>query len=74
MVQILARLAIWIDCLTLREPSSGDHRRTLANQSAPNTRREAGTFGRAATLAYYPNKQMTTGEGGMIVTDDAGWE
>ncbi len=31
----------------------------------------AGTLGRAATFAFYPNKQMTTGEGGMIVTDDA---
>jgi perosamine synthetase len=37
-------------------------------------RRQAGTFGHAATLAYYPNKQMTTGEGGMIVTDDADWD
>ena len=34
--------------------------------------RPAGAFGRAATFAFYPNKQMTTGEGGMIVTDDAG--
>jgi perosamine synthetase len=25
---------------------------------------------RAAVFAFYPNKQMTTGEGGMIVTDD----
>jgi len=32
--------------------------------------RLAGTFGDAATFAFYPNKQMTTGEGGMIVTDD----
>jgi perosamine synthetase len=32
--------------------------------------RLAGTFGRASTFAFYPNKQMTTGEGGMIVTDD----
>jgi len=32
--------------------------------------RKVGTFGRAATFAFYPNKQMTTGEGGMIVTDD----
>jgi perosamine synthetase len=32
--------------------------------------RLAGTFGRAATFAFYPNKQMTTGEGGMIVTRD----
>jgi len=31
---------------------------------------KVGTFGRAATFAFYPNKQMTTGEGGMIVTDD----
>jgi perosamine synthetase len=29
-----------------------------------------GTFGDAAVFAFYPNKQMTTGEGGMIVTDD----
>ena len=36
--------------------------------------RQAGTFGRAATFAYYPNKQMTTGEGGMIVTDDDAWD
>jgi len=28
----------------------------------------AGTLGDAGTFAFYPNKQMTTGEGGMIVT------
>jgi perosamine synthetase len=33
-------------------------------------RRMVGTFGAASTFAFYPNKQMTTGEGGMIVTDD----
>ena len=32
--------------------------------------RLAGAFGLASTFAFYPNKQMTTGEGGMIVTDD----
>jgi perosamine synthetase len=32
--------------------------------------RKAGTFGRAGVFGFYPNKQMTTGEGGMIVTDD----
>ena len=32
--------------------------------------RAVGTFGRAGTFAFYPNKQMTTGEGGMVVTDD----
>jgi len=30
-----------------------------------------GRFGRAAAFAFYPNKQLTTGEGGMIVTSDA---
>jgi dTDP-4-amino-4,6-dideoxygalactose transaminase len=29
----------------------------------------AGTFGDLSCFAFYPNKQMTTGEGGMIVTD-----
>lgn len=32
--------------------------------------RKVGTFGRAGVFAFYPNKQMTTGEGGMIVTGD----
>ncbi len=31
----------------------------------------AGTFGHAAAFAFYPNKQMTTGEGGMVITNDA---
>jgi perosamine synthetase len=29
-----------------------------------------GTLGDAGTFAFYPNKQMTTGEGGMIVTNN----
>jgi len=29
-----------------------------------------GTFGNCATFAFYPNKQITTGEGGMLITDD----
>ena len=33
-------------------------------------RRPIGSFGRAGVYAFYPNKQITTGEGGMIVTDD----
>lgn len=32
--------------------------------------KKAGTFGDASVFAFYPNKQMTVGEGGMIVTDD----
>lgn len=33
--------------------------------------RLAGTMGRAGVFGFYPNKQVTTGEGGMVVTDDA---
>lgn len=32
--------------------------------------RPVGSFGRAGVFGFYPNKQITTGEGGMIVTDD----
>jgi perosamine synthetase len=34
--------------------------------------RPLGSFGDVAVFAFYPNKQITTGEGGMVVTDDAG--
>src|SRR5262245_51569833 len=36
--------------------------------------RAVGTLGDAAVFAFYPNKQMTTGEGGMIVTSDPAWD
>ena len=32
--------------------------------------RAIGSFGRAGVFSFYPNKQITAGEGGMIVTDD----
>ncbi|HHT64202.1 MAG: DegT/DnrJ/EryC1/StrS family aminotransferase [Bacillota bacterium] len=32
--------------------------------------KKAGTFADGAVFAFYPNKQITTGEGGMIVTTD----
>lgn len=31
-----------------------------------------GSFGDISTFSFYPNKHITTGEGGMVVTDDAG--
>ncbi len=33
--------------------------------------KKAGSFGDAAVFAFYPNKQITTGEGGIVVTSDA---
>ena len=32
--------------------------------------RPCGSFGDISTFSFYPNKHITTGEGGMIVTDD----
>ena len=32
--------------------------------------RPCGSFGKISTFSFYPNKHITTGEGGMIVTDD----
>ena len=31
---------------------------------------KVGTFGDCGVFAFYPNKQMTTGEGGVVVTDN----
>lgn len=33
--------------------------------------RPCGSFGALSIFSFYPNKHITTGEGGMIVTDDA---
>ena len=32
--------------------------------------KKAGSFGVAGAFAFYPNKQITTGEGGVVVTDN----
>ena len=32
--------------------------------------KKVGTFGKMSVFGFYPNKQITTGEGGMILTDD----
>jgi perosamine synthetase len=46
-------------------------RRLLRRLRRPRARTRDRLFsGRAGIFAFYPNKQITTGEGGMIVTDD----
>ncbi len=49
--------------LFLLEDAAHAHGSTLGQKSA-------GTFGVAASFSFYPTKVMTSGEGGMIVTDD----
>lgn len=39
-------------------------------QGASHRGRQAGAFGVAGSFSFYPTKVMTSGEGGMIVTDD----
>jgi perosamine synthetase len=36
--------------------------------------RKVGTLGDVGVFAFYPNKQMTVGEGGVIVTNNAEWD
>jgi len=33
-------------------------------------RKKCGSFGELSVFSFYPNKQITTGEGGIVVTDD----
>lgn len=62
------------DMQTIRE-LAGDYGLAVIEDSceaigATYRGKQAGTFGDMSCFAFYPNKQMTTGEGGMIVTDD----
>ncbi len=34
--------------------------------------KKCGSFGDISIMSFYPNKHVTTGEGGMVLTDDAG--
>lgn len=42
----------------------------LARMNDSETWRRCGSFGEASCFSFYANKLVTTGEGGMIVTDD----
>lgn len=65
------------------QPPDWDRLREIANKhnllliedsaeaiGATYKNRKAGSLGDAGLFAFYPNKQMTTGEGGIIVTDN----
>lgn len=39
-------------------------------RSHAGTSRPVGSFGDIATFSFYPNKHVTTGEGGMVLTND----
>ncbi|MGH8520690.1 MAG: DegT/DnrJ/EryC1/StrS family aminotransferase [Gammaproteobacteria bacterium] len=61
----------WEDVLTI----AGRHGLVVIDDSAEALGAEyrgekIGRFGTAAVFAFYPNKQITTGEGGIVVTND----
>lgn len=69
-VDVFGHLADWDALRTIADT----HQLSLIEDSCEalgTTRagKHAGTFGDCGTFAFYPNKQMTTGEGGIIVTD-----
>lgn len=49
--------------LKIIEDSAEMHGQTYKGQPC-------GSFGEISTLSFYPNKHITTGEGGMVLTDD----
>lgn len=62
-------MAPWLDLayrhdLRIIEDAAEMHGQTYRDQPC-------GSFGNMSTFSFYPNKHVTTGEGGMIVTDDA---
>jgi len=57
------------------QATADTHRLTLIEDScealgAEYKGKPAGSLGNMGVFAYYPNKQITTGEGGMVVTND----
>lgn len=70
-VDILGHPADWDEILRV----AGEHGLKVIDDScealgAQYKGKKIGRFGDAAAFAFYPNKQITTGEGGMVVTDD----
>ncbi len=63
------------DLAALMEIASGHNLKVVEDAceaiGAEYRGRKVGTFGDAGVFAFYPNKQITTGEGGMVVTSDA---
>lgn len=49
--------------LKIIEDSAQAHGQTYADK-------QCGSFGDISTFSFYPNKHITTGEGGMVLTDD----
>ncbi len=62
----------------MKETAQRNHLRVIEDAceaiGAEYKGRKAGTLGDAAVYGFYPNKQITTGEGGIIVTNREEWD
>jgi len=57
--------------LAVIEDAAEAHGAEYRSQSGPDAAwRRAGSFGDASCFSFYANKLVTTGEGGMVLTDD----
>ena len=70
VVDVFGHPADW-DAIGARRRRACADRRLLRGYRRDVPRPAARALRRRGCFAFYPNKQMTTGEGGMIVTDDA---
>jgi perosamine synthetase len=62
--------AIGAEVIKSHKSEVGSRRPRIKTQDSGLKTQKVGSFGKAGVFAFYPNKQMTTGEGGMIVTND----
>lgn len=60
--------------LAVIEDAAEAHGAEYLSRAAPGAPvwRRCGTFGTVSCFSFYANKLITTGEGGMVLTDDAG--
>lgn len=70
-VDVFGRCADWTAITTLADR----HGLTMVEDAcealgAQHGERKAGAWGDISCVAFYPNKQITTGEGGMLLTSD----
>lgn len=70
-VDVFGQPAAWDKILAIAKK----HRLKVIEDSAESIGaayqgKKCGSFGDASIFSFYPNKQMTTGEGGVILTDD----
>lgn len=64
------RLLIIEDAAEAHGLTYRSRRSEVGGQRTEGGRRPCGSFGDISTFSFYPNKLITTGEGGMIVTDN----